>query len=145
MKNILLGLTLMIILLPQVSFGANPAPVVVKPPIIVSPQEIACDQQLAVESKAFWGQQAVDRGNFGKNNPTAMATHDRRFHEGLAISMRQRVGKPYSDLPAQEAEDPTFSAFEAKQQSDKLAFLAKLAQDKQNCLNPTVTTTTPGT
>ncbi len=112
----------MLVFLPQVSFGENP-------------ELTAFNEQQGSESSAFWQQQAQERGAFMNANPDIIAKHDQRFEELLAISMAQRTGKSTAGLPNPPDEDSTFSAFVAKQQSDKEAFLAKLAHDRQNFLN----------
>ncbi len=141
MKNILLGAFFMLILLPPISYGANQTSV-------VNPQVAACLQQVSAENTAFWSGQAQERDAFGKANPNALASHDKHWSAMHAIDMAQRTGKPTAGLPTPPVEDPTFASFLAKQQGDKVAFLQKLNQDTQNCLNlgtgtnTTVTTST---
>src|ERR1700688_4120922 len=99
MKNILLGSIFILLVLPQLSFGANSSSAVINPPTIVNPRVTSCDQQLGVESNAFFQSQAQERGAFMKANPNVIASHDKRFTELLAIDVAHRLGKSDAGLP----------------------------------------------
>ena len=137
MKNIFLGSIFMLVILPQMSFGADSTPVVVPPTPIIDPRVQACEQKMSEESNAFFMGQASERGTFLGANPTIIAKHDLRFKELQAIRVAQLKGESTVGLPVPDEEDPIFSDFFAKQLGDKQVFLGKLAQDKQDCLNST--------
>src|ERR1700688_1460121 len=66
MKNICLGLIFMLVLLPQVSFGAN------------DPLTTACNKTEDAESNAFFSQLGQERGTFINANKELIAKQDRR-------------------------------------------------------------------
>ena len=136
MKNVILGSVFILFFLPQVSFGQviEPKPVAAAK----SPQQIACEQQIGEESTAFWSKQGQERGDFIKSNPQSIARHDQHFREGHDLDVARRLGKSTAGLPTPVDDDPAFIDFQAKQQSDKVAFLAKMDQDMQKCLAGTL-------
>jgi hypothetical protein len=130
MKNILLGLFFILVFLPHVSFGA---------PIEQTPFA----KQQDADAVVFFQQQAAERGDFIKAHADIIAKLDRQGREAL----RQKEGLHHSGTwaghtsssPASQplsAEDSkTWATFMQKQLSDKQAFLAKQAQDRQKNSN----------
>lgn len=137
MKNIILGSVFILLFLPQASFGQTDTPAVPAPAAAVSPQQAACEEQIGQENTAFWSKQGQERGDFIKSNPQSIAKHDEHFREGHDLDVAKRLGKSTAGLPTPVDDDPAFIAFQAKQQSDKVAFLAKINQDMQKCLSGT--------
>jgi hypothetical protein len=119
MKNILLGVFLSLVFLPSFSFAAGTT-------ITGTTPGTPCDQLPSPTD--FFNQQAEERDAFGKSNPTSVSNHDSYFQEKLAIDMARRTGKSTTGLPVPSGDDPTFTAFEQKQFSDKQAFLANYAK-----------------
>jgi len=113
MKNILPGLIFMLVFLPQASFAADP--------------------KYDAQSIAFFQQQADERAAFIKANPVLIAKQDSQGRWLMAQKDAQSAGHTFSE-PSPPAltsdEQNTFDAFVAKQQSDKVVFFQKLAQEK---------------
>jgi len=139
MKNILLGPVFMLLFLPQVSFGANQTTVVPNPAPLVDPALAAFNQKQDAESVAFFNQQGQERGAFIQANQAIIAKQDQigkwklthssgQGHQGLSAG-----SSPSWQLTPQE--QSTLAAFVAKQQSDKMAFFAKLTKERQDFLN----------
>ena len=111
----------MLVFLPQASFGS------------ADPKVAACQQNVDAQySDGFWNMQAQERAAFGKANPEAMVRHDQHWQAAHAIDMAQRTGQSIAGLPVPPDDDPAFVAFQAKQLSDKQAYLKKL----NDCENP---------
>ena len=126
MKNILLGSFLILVFLPQISFGATQP---------TNAALTAFNNQQNSEAADFFGQQASDRSAFIKANAAFVAKQERRFKRLKDISDAQRKGLSTSSIPTPPNEDAIFATFVSKQQGEKLAFLAKLAQERQNFLS----------
>jgi len=122
MKKIILALFVITGFLTQISFA-------------ISPALDAFNQQQGAESGAFWAQQAKERDDFGKQHADALANHDKHFKATHDLDMARRSGKSTVGLENPPADDPAFSAFVAKQQSDKEAFFAKLNQEREAFLS----------
>lgn len=129
MKIILPGLIFALMILPQASFAANQTIT----PAFVSPQQATCNQQVDAETKAFWAQQGEELQAFVKANPNSMAQHDKHFHAMLALNAAARTGQSTAGLQ-NPPEDPAFAIFLQKEIGEKSAFLAKMTQDRQDCL-----------
>ena len=126
MKNLILGSVLIFVFLPQISFGATQP---------TSLTLTAFNDQQNSEAAAFFGQQAADRAAFIKTNAAIVAKQELRFKRLKELRDAQRTGASTATIKAPPDEDAIFAAFVAKQQAEKLAFLSKLAQEKQNFLS----------
>ena len=147
MKNILWASVLILVFLPQVSFGANQTNggtnPLTNPLTFVNPALTAFNNQQGADAIAFFGQQASERGAFMKAHTDIIAKEELRFKREQEFRRAQQSGASTVRLIPPGDKDATFAAFVQKQQSDKQAFFAKQAQDKQNFLNSLSGTGTP--
>ena len=126
MKNILPGLIIMSVFLPQASFG----------------QIVSCSQKIDTESRDFFQQQAQDRGAFINANHVIVTKQDKQGKWRLAHKRTDDTSSMPQGLTAPE--QATLDAFVAKQLSDKQAFLGKLDLERQqNCTNSPADTSLP--
>jgi len=131
MKNICPRLIFMLVLLPQVSFGADQASV-------VDPRVAACNKIEDVESNAFFAQQVQERAAWIKAHQALIAKQDLIGTWGMAQNDAQRTGSTFSDPippPLTSEEQSIFDAFKEKQQSDKEAFFSKFYPERDHCLH----------
>jgi len=133
MKNIFWASIIILVFLPQLTFGADQAAA------LSSPQTAAFIKQQDADSIAFFQQQAAERADFMKQHPDIIAKMDQQGRAMLeyknALSHQGSAGYPSSlGAPPAPVVDDTYSAFMQKQLSDKEAFLAKQIQEKDSFL-----------
>jgi len=133
MKKYYLGFSIILIFMPQVSFGANQNPVgAVQIPVVADPQQVAYQNAQV----ACLQQEGQDRALWIKNNAAVLANQDKLVQAWIAAGQQARkMGQPVPQGPIPE--DPAFTAFKNGQFAKKTACLNQAAQQlKASQANP---------
>ena len=148
MKNVYLGLIFMLVLLPQVSFGQTTPTTPTTPTTttqtntVTNSLETTCLNKYQADGITFFTKQGAERSDWIKAHQDVLAKQDEVVHRWgehrrKAIEDAKKSGDwtkvPPGVLPA--FTDSGAASFVAKQQSDKMAFMAGLEAARKKCLS----------